>query len=278
MTTHKTQYRTLWISDVHLGMRWCQAEFLLDFLKHHECETLYLVGDIIDGWQLKRSWRWPDSHKQVLLALREKIQNGTKVYYVPGNHDVFLRYSPNAVGTASNELFHQVLHNFFQKDLAGFIIQREIVHETIDGRKLLVLHGDEFDNLGQCADLLETIGNIAYARMLELNWCFNKIRQRLGLRYWSMSAWLKHRVKSAINFIKDYESSMAAEARRRGLDGIVQAVTELALTVPVVVRLEGANADLAKQILDESDVDVISADSLADAAEKVVASATKGGQ
>lgn len=196
------RYRTIWISDVHLGTRDAKAEYLADFLRHSQADILYLVGDIIDGWRLKRSWYWVPSHEAVIREVLHKARNGTRVIYVPGNHDEMLR---DYVGIV----------------LGGVAVMGEVVHETADGRRLLVIHGDQFDGIFRCARWLTRLGDHAYKTALALNRWFNLMRRRLGLPYWSLSAYLKHRVKNAVAFIADFETALAYEARRRGVDGVV---------------------------------------------------------
>jgi len=194
--------RTVWISDIHLGTPGCQAEALLDFLRHTDCDTLYLVGDIVDGWQLRRNWYWPQAHNDVLQKLLRKARKGTRVIYVPGNHDEFAR---SYLG-----------HNF-----GGIDVAEEWIHTTADGRRLWVTHGDFFDGVVQCAKWLALVGDWAYTLTLQLNVQFNRLRARLGLPYWSLSSYLKQRVKRAVSYISDFESALAREARIRGMDGVV---------------------------------------------------------
>jgi UDP-2,3-diacylglucosamine pyrophosphatase LpxH len=198
----KLDYRTVWISDVHLGTRGCKAEFLQDFLKHVECERLYLVGDIVDFWKLKSGWYWPPAHNEVVRLVLEKAKRGTRVIYVPGNHDELLR-------------------NYKDSLFAGIEIQEKAVHETIDGRRFLVLHGDEFDGVVCTSKWLAVLGSGAYDLLLALNRWFNFFRRRFGFPYWSLSAYVKHKVKNAVNFICDFEKALAHEALRRGVDGVV---------------------------------------------------------
>ncbi len=194
--------RTVWISDIHLGTPGCQADALLDFLRHTDCDTLYLVGDIVDGWQLRRNWYWPQAHNDVLQKLLRKARKGTRVIYVPGNHDEFAR---SYLG-----------HNF-----GGIDVAEEWIHTTADGRRLWVTHGDFFDGVVQCAKWLALVGDWAYTLTLRLNVQFNRLRARLGLPYWSLSNYLKRRVKRAVSYISDFESALAREARIRGMDGVV---------------------------------------------------------
>jgi UDP-2,3-diacylglucosamine pyrophosphatase LpxH len=196
------RYRSIWISDVHLGTRGCKAEFLLDFLKHTESEYLYLVGDIFDGWRLKRSWHWPQSHNDVVQKLLRKARKGTRLIYVPGNHD-------------------EILRDYLGLHFGGVEVVREAVHVTASGRRLLVIHGDQFDGIVQHAKWLALLGDWAYDWAIIVNHWFNIARRRLNLGYWSLSAYLKTQVKNAVKFIENYEQAMIAEARRRGLDGVV---------------------------------------------------------
>jgi UDP-2,3-diacylglucosamine pyrophosphatase LpxH len=198
----KARYRAVWISDLHLGTPGCQAEALLDFLKHVECDHLFLVGDIIDGWQLRRSWYWPQAHNDVVQKLLRKARKGTRVIFIPGNHDEFAR--------------RYVGHNF-----GGIDVAEEWIHETADGRKLWVMHGDLFDGVIQCAKWLAHVGDTLYEFTLKLNRYLNTMRARLGLPYWSLSKYLKLKVKRAVSYVGDFENAVAREARRRGVHGVV---------------------------------------------------------
>jgi len=195
-------HRTIFISDTHLGTKGCKAEALADFLAHNQCETLFLVGDIVDGWQLKRRWLWPEAHTQVVAEILRKVDGGTRVIFVPGNHDEFARHY-------AGRLF------------AGVEIINETVHVTADGKRLLVLHGDRFDGVIACAKWLAHAGDWAYGVALSWNDLLFKARKAMGLPYWSLSAWLKHKVKNAVEYISHYEEMVAAEARKRGVDGVV---------------------------------------------------------
>jgi UDP-2,3-diacylglucosamine pyrophosphatase LpxH len=198
----KRRYRAIWISDVHLGTRGCKADDLLNFLKNTESDTLYLVGDIVDGWRLRKSWYWPQAHNDIVQKILRKARKGTKVVFVPGNHDEFAR------------------------DYAGLLfgdieVATTAIHTTLDGRKLLILHGDAFDGVVKHAKWLAHLGDSAYTLALALNHWFNLARRSLGLPYWSLSAYLKHKVKNAVQFIANFEQAMADEARRHGADGVV---------------------------------------------------------
>ena len=195
-------YRAIWISDIHLGARGCQAEALLDFLRQTDSKTLYLVGDIVDGWRLKRGWYWPQPHNDVIQKLLRKARKGAQVVYIPGNHDDFAR-------------------RYFGYRFGGVEVLHEAVHETADGRKLLVMHGDEFDVVVRYARWIAHLGDVAYHAALRLNVAVNWARARLGLPYWSLSGYLKNRVKQAVSYIGAYEQAVAETARRRGMDGVV---------------------------------------------------------
>ena len=198
----KLKFRTIWISDIHLGTKGCKGEFLLDFLKHTESDYLYLVGDIIDNWRLNRKWEWHQSHNDVIQKILRKARKGTKVYYIPGNHDENFR-------------------DFAGHRFGNVAVRREAIHTTADKRRFLVLHGDQFDAVVKYAKWLALLGDWAYEALLEANYYLNVLRRKLGFRYWSLSAYLKHRVKNAVEYISRYEEAVVDEARRRGVDGVV---------------------------------------------------------
>jgi UDP-2,3-diacylglucosamine pyrophosphatase LpxH len=198
----KLRFRTIWISDLHLGSVSCQAALLLDFLRQTESEHLYLVGDIVDGWQLRRRWFWPQAHNDIVQKVLRKARKGTSVTYIPGNHDAFGRH-------------------FSEISFGGIEVREEALHRTADGRRLLVVHGDLFDGVIQHAKWLAFVGDRLYLFTLELNRWFNALRARLGFPYWSLSQFLKHKVKNAVSYITDFEIAVAQEARRRGVDGVV---------------------------------------------------------
>jgi len=200
--TGSKRYRAIFISDLHLGTPGCQAEALLDFLKSHASEHLYLVGDIIDGWQLRRRWYWPQAHNDVVQKLLRRARKGCRVIFVPGNHDEFAR-------------------GFVGHQFGGIEVVKDAVHVTADGRRLWVTHGDYFDGVIQCAKWLAYVGDNAYEFTLKLNRYLNHLRAKFGLPYWSLSAYLKLKVKKAVNFISDFEVAVAAEARRLGHQGAV---------------------------------------------------------
>ncbi|MEO5882286.1 MAG: UDP-2,3-diacylglucosamine diphosphatase, partial [Caldimonas sp.] len=196
------RYRSVWISDIHLGTPGCQAAALLEFLKSFESDTLFLVGDIVDGWQLRRSWYWPQEHNDVVQKILRKARKGTRVIFVPGNHDEFAR--------------RYVGHEF-----GGIEVAEDWIHVTADGRRLWITHGDLFDGVVQCARWLAHVGDRMYELTLRLNRHLNSLRARLGLPYWSLSGYLKQKVKRAVSYVGDFEAAVAREARRRGVQGVV---------------------------------------------------------
>ncbi len=195
-------YRTLFLSDLHLGARAAQAHLLLDFLKHNDAETIYLVGDIVDGWKLRKGWHWPQAHNDVVQKMLRKARKGARVIYVPGNHDEFAR-------------------DYTGLTFGGVEVVDHAIHETADGKKLLVIHGDQFDIVVRNARWLAFLGDWAYDVAIAANTHLNRFRRLFGVGYWSFSAWAKLKVKEAVNFIGDFEETLAAEARRRGIDGVV---------------------------------------------------------
>jgi UDP-2,3-diacylglucosamine pyrophosphatase LpxH len=196
------RYRTMWISDIHLGTPGCQAAKLLEFLRATDAETIYLVGDIIDGWQLRRRWFWDQHHNNVIQTILKKAKKGTRVIFVPGNHDESVR-------------------QFIDLDFAGIQVRDELVHVTADGKRLLVLHGDRFDGVIACAKWLAYVGDGLYTMILRFNQHLNNWRARVGLPYWSLSQYLKLKVKNAVSYITSFETALASEARRLGLDGVI---------------------------------------------------------
>jgi len=205
-TTMKTdvqkRYRSIFISDVHLGTAGCQADLLLDFLRRTDSEYLFLVGDIIDGWRLKQRWYWPQNHNDVLQKLLRKARKGTRVKFIPGNHDEFAR------------------------DYAGLIfgdikVENSSSHETLQGLKILILHGDEFDGVVRYSKSLAMLGSWAYDVTIVLNGWLNFARRRVGLPHWSLSAYLKRQVKEAVKFITSFEDAVAKHASQNGADAIL---------------------------------------------------------
>jgi len=196
------KFRTLFISDIHLGTRGCQAGMLLDFLRDYDADTIYLVGDIVDAWQLKSSWYWPQSHNDVVQKLLRKARKGTRLIYIPGNHDEFLRDFPG---------------NHF----GGIEVVEQTIHTAADGKRYLVMHGDAFDVVIRHAKWLAFLGDYAYVAALGLNTVLNAVRRRLGFTYWSLSAWAKLKVKNAVSFIGQFEETLAHEAKRQECDGVI---------------------------------------------------------
>ena len=199
---YELNLRTVFISDIHLGTKGCQAEVLLDFLKYANSQTYYLVGDIVDGWRLKRSWYWPRAHNDVVQKLLRKARKGSRIIYVPGNHDEFLRH-------------------YYDLSFGAVEIKNNPTHITADGRRLLVIHGDQYDSVMMYSKWLAFLGDYAYELLLRLNQPINKIRYWLGLSHWSLSAYLKLKVKNAVNFISDFEEIVANDARDKNVDGVV---------------------------------------------------------
>lgn len=197
-----SRYRSIWISDIHLGTRGCQAAKLLEFLKKTESDNLYLVGDIIDGWRLKRSWHWPQEHNDVVQKILRKARKGTNVVFIPGNHDEFAR--------------DYASHHF-----GGVKVAEKVIHETAAGKRLLVIHGDEFDVVVRYAKWLAVLGDGAYTVLLAFNNWFNKLREKMGRPYWSLSAYLKLKVKNAVKYIAEFEEALARAARAENVDGVV---------------------------------------------------------
>ena len=195
------RYRTAWISDLHLGTRGSNAEAVLTFLRESEFETLYLVGDLIDVWSLRRSRYWPQSHNDVIQKILRHGRKGTQVIYIPGNHDEFLR-------------------GFYGR-YGNLVIAPSAIHTTANGRRLLIIHGDELDTVIQNVKWLAFIGDVGYQFLLKLNQPVNFLRQRFGLGYWSLSAYVKGRVKNAVSFIGEFESAIVRYARQFNVDGVL---------------------------------------------------------
>ena len=195
-------YRSVFISDVHLGTKMCQAELLLDFLKTFECDNLYLVGDLIDGWALSKNFFWPQSHNDVIQKILRKGRKGTKIFYIAGNHDEFLRvFAPQMLG--------------------NIVIEDSVIHTTLEDKKMLVLHGDQFDAVVNKMKWLSHFGSWAYDISIIINVYIAKIRNLFNLPYWSLSAWAKYKVKKAVNFISDYEENLLNYARIKGASGVI---------------------------------------------------------
>ncbi|WP_354144816.1 UDP-2,3-diacylglucosamine diphosphatase [Altererythrobacter litoralis] len=198
----RRRYRTIWISDVHLGTKGCNVELLIDFLDHTDSETMYLVGDIIDGWRLKKKFYWPAEHNDIVWRVLKRARRGTRIVYIPGNHD---------------EMFRQ----FTGLSFGGVEIRRVAFHDTADGRRLMVLHGDEFDAVMLAHRWLAFVGDALYHFIMGLNHWVNLARRKLDLPYWSLSKMAKHKVKNAVEFIGRYEQVVAKAAAERGVDGVV---------------------------------------------------------
>lgn len=196
------KYRTLFLSDLHLGTRAAQAELLLDFLKYHDAETIYLVGDIVDGWRLKKGWYWPQAHNDVVQKFLRKVRKGVRVIYIPGNHDEFAR-------------------NYTGLTFGGIEVVSEALHKTADDKKIIVMHGDQFDIVVCNARWLAYLGDWAYRVAISTNTWVNTARRLSGMGYWSLSAWAKMKVKNAVNFIGDFEKTLALEAKRKNADGVI---------------------------------------------------------
>lgn len=197
-----SRFRTLFLSDIHLGARGCQADMLLAFLDRYDADKIYLVGDIFDGWRLRRGWHWPQSHNNVIEALLKKAHLGVPIIYVPGNHD-------------------EVMRNYLGTHFGGIEVKDKDEHITADGLKFLVSHGDQYDVVVMNAKWLAHLGDRAYNFVLWLNTWINLVRRLWGGQFWSLSNWAKQQVKRAVNFIGDYEAVLADEAKRGGFDGIV---------------------------------------------------------
>ena len=195
-------YRAIFISDVHLGTKASQAGQLLEFLRCYDAQMIYLVGDIIDGWALKGSWYWPQSHNDVVQKILRKARKGTRIVYLPGNHDEFLR-------------------EYYGTHFGGIEVQETAIHEAVNGRRYLVLHGDQFDFVIRNAKWLAHLGDAAYDFAIFLNRIATSVRRRLGLPYWSLSAWAKLKVKNAVNVISQFEDALVKEARRQNVQGVI---------------------------------------------------------
>lgn len=193
--------RTGWISDVHLGTRGAKAEALLEFLRNHEFETLYVVGDLIDIWSLRRSRYWPQSHNDVIQKLLRAGRKGTRIIYIPGNHDEFVAD--------------------FVGDFGAVTIQQRAIHTTATGQRILIIHGHELDTVVQNIKWLALLGDIGYQALLQINTPINWMRRALKLPYWSLSAYVKKRVKNAVNFIGDFEAAIVKYAENDNVEGVL---------------------------------------------------------
>ncbi|MCB9994203.1 MAG: UDP-2,3-diacylglucosamine diphosphatase [Hyphomicrobiaceae bacterium] len=201
-TARPRHVRSLFISDVHLGMRAIRVGQLLAFLRQIEADNIYLVGDILDGWRLAKSWHWPQDYSDLTGALLDKANRGARIVYLPGNHDEFLR---EYLGTYFGDV--------------EFVDQT--IHVTAQGRSYLVMHGDQFDVVVRHAKWLAHVGDWAYNFALRTNGAINWVRRRLGKDYWSLSAWAKQKVKGAVSVIGQFEETLTNEAKRQGVDGVI---------------------------------------------------------
>ncbi|MGB4102010.1 MAG: UDP-2,3-diacylglucosamine diphosphatase [Alphaproteobacteria bacterium] len=199
---NELRFRSIWISDIHLGTRGCRADLLLDFLRHTASDYLYLVGDIVDGWQLRKRWYWPQEHNDVIQKLLRRAHKGTHVVFLPGNHD-------------------EAARDFLGLHFGGILVVNETVHVTADGKRLLVIHGDQFDAVMSYAKWLVHLGDSAYTLLLSINTVFNTLRRKLGFSYWSLSAYIKRKVKNAVEHIGNFEAFISEEAKRHQADGVV---------------------------------------------------------
>jgi UDP-2,3-diacylglucosamine pyrophosphatase LpxH len=197
-----SRVRAVFISDIHLGTRGAQARALLDFLRTVEADIIYLVGDIVDFWKVRRGPHWPQAHNDVVQKLLRKVRKGAEIIFIPGNHDEGLR-------------------DYCGMRFGGIRLEHSTVHVTLKGRRYAVMHGDEFDVVVRTAKWLAFLGDRGYELALWANTPLNWVRRRFGLGFWSLSAYLKYRVKSAVSFIGAFEEAVAAEARRRHVDGII---------------------------------------------------------
>jgi UDP-2,3-diacylglucosamine pyrophosphatase LpxH len=192
----------MFISDVHLGSRACKAEQLLDFLRYHEADTIYLVGDIVDGWQLRSAWYWPQAHNDVIQKLLRKARQGSRLIYIPGNHDEFLR-------------------DYFGTHFGGVVVTEQATHIAADGKRYVVTHGDQFDRRIRRARRFAALGDRLRMLLQGANSAVNLVRRQLNLPTWSLSNWAKYKVKDVLNYVRAFEEALAAEAARRQIDGVI---------------------------------------------------------
>ena len=196
------KFRAIFISDLHLGTRHCQADLFVEFLNKHESDRIYLIGDIVDGWRLKKSWYWPQSHDDAVQIIRKKAHLGAKIFYIPGNHDEFVR-------------------RYAGRRIDGVEILDQAIHTTANGRRYLVTHGDQYDVVIQNAKWMAYLGDCFYEFALSTNTWLNWVRGRMGLKYWSLGAFAKRHVKSFVNIIGNFEDVVAKEVRGQELDGVI---------------------------------------------------------
>jgi UDP-2,3-diacylglucosamine pyrophosphatase LpxH len=201
MATH--HYRTIWISDLHIGSTQCQADALLDFLKHNDSDKLYLVGDIIDFWALSKKMYWPRDHNTVIQKILRKARHGTQIIYVPGNHDENVRD----------------YHDFVFGDI---IVKNSDIHTTANGKRFLIVHGDEYDTIAKHHKWVAKLGSLGYDWLIELNRYIRFVRRLLGVQsQFSLAAFVKYKVKNVVQFISDYEESIVHSLRNEGVDGVI---------------------------------------------------------
>ena len=196
------QYKSIWISDIHLGTRGCQADMVLEFIKYTRSENLYLVGDIVDGWALKNRWYWPQQHNDVIQKILRKARHGTRVFYIAGNHD-------------------EILRKFIPINLGNVEILNQLIYEALNGKKYWVIHGDQFDGIIRYAKWLSILGSVAYEALIAFNRYLNYFRRRFGKEYWSLSKYIKFKVKNAVKFISEFESLVVSSAKQKNAQGVI---------------------------------------------------------
>jgi len=198
----KTSYRSIFISDVHLGTKDCKAQQLAEFLKFSTCEQMYLVGDIFDGWRMKSGVFWHKSFNRVIRNILKLSKNGVPVYYITGNHDEFLRKYANS-------------------QFDNIRLVNRATHTSTDGKRYLIIHGDQFEGVTHCSRILKYVGDVGYIFLMFLNRIFNTVRARAGYGHWSFAAFLKKHIKRAKEYIHDYEIAVARSAKKQGFDGVI---------------------------------------------------------
>jgi UDP-2,3-diacylglucosamine pyrophosphatase LpxH len=200
-TAECRRVRSLFISDVHLGSRFAQADAFLAFLEAYQPEFLYIVGDFIDGWSLRRSWYWTPTYTRIIQRLFDWASRGVTIRYAPGNHDQFLRQYP--------------------RDFLWVEIADEFIHESADKRRYLVLHGDQFDDVELCAPWLSRLGSVGYDALLGLDWFTNRLRAMLGREPWRLSGGIKARIKRVVSYLSRFEQRLAEQANASGCHGVI---------------------------------------------------------
>jgi UDP-2,3-diacylglucosamine pyrophosphatase LpxH len=196
------KFRSIWISDVHLGTKHAQVKLLLDFLRETDCRYLYIVGDLIDGWELKAKWFWRDEYNVLIQKLLRKSRKQTKVIYITGNHDEFVDH-------------------FLGLRFGNVTLAQQVIHTAADGRRYLVLHGHQADGIAHFNRLLDRVGSRLYQWILDFNVHFNRVRRSLGFGYWSVAAYLKFKAKRAVKYVSDYEQTIAQMARKQEVHGVI---------------------------------------------------------